>query len=262
MRKFVGHVLVSALTFHSFALYAATIRLPEGTDVRVIMSDKISSATSKEGDRFSFYVDEAVKVNGITIIPANAKGVGEVTGSKKRGMMGRGGDLSVRLIYVLVGETRIRLRGQKGNEGDNKTGSTIALTVLFGPLGLLKRGKDATINSGQALSAYVDETVEFAIPDNLQPAPLPTLGQVGGQAPAVVTAVVAPVTATANPAITSTLAPVSPQPQSALPMLPATQTLPVEAKGMTDVMTTETPKTDGGAATILAAPAKDAPKLN
>jgi hypothetical protein len=38
--------------------------------------------------------------------------------------------------------------------------------------------------------------------------------------------------------------------------------VPAEAKGMTGVMTTETPKTDGGAAAIPAAPAKDAPKLN
>jgi hypothetical protein len=36
-------------------------------------------------------------------------------------------------------------------------GSTVALTVLFGPLGLLRKGKEAKIKAGTVLTAYTDE---------------------------------------------------------------------------------------------------------
>ncbi len=71
--------------------------------------------------------------------------------------MGQGGELNIKLDYLRVGETRIHLRGQKGGEGDGAMGATVALTVLFGPLGLLKHGHDMTINKGQELTAYVDQ---------------------------------------------------------------------------------------------------------
>ena len=42
-------------------------------------------------------------------------------------------------------------------EGDDKTGTTVALVVLFGPLGFLKKGKDAKIKEGTRIKAYTDE---------------------------------------------------------------------------------------------------------
>ncbi len=54
---------------------------------------------------------------------------------------------------------RIPLRAAKGSAGDNKTGTTVALTVLFGPLGLLKSGKDAEIKAGSPLVVFTDSTV-------------------------------------------------------------------------------------------------------
>jgi hypothetical protein len=34
------------------------------------------------------------------------------------------------------------LRGTKGREGESTTGATVALTVIFGPIGLIKHGKN------------------------------------------------------------------------------------------------------------------------
>jgi hypothetical protein len=44
----------------------------------------------------------------------------------------------MRLQYLLVGDTRVKLRGTKGKEGQGKAGTAVALTVLFGPIGLIK----------------------------------------------------------------------------------------------------------------------------
>lgn len=67
----------------------------------------------------------------------------------------------MRLNYIRVGDTRVRLRASKRGEGKGAMGATIALTVLFGPLGLLKRGHDIEIKPGQTLTAYVDQDAEI-----------------------------------------------------------------------------------------------------
>lgn len=65
----------------------------------------------------------------------------------------------MRLDYIKVGDTRVMLRGTKGREGDDKTGTAVALTVLFGPIGLIKHGKEIDIKQGTPLKAFVaDDT--------------------------------------------------------------------------------------------------------
>jgi hypothetical protein len=63
----------------------------------------------------------------------------------------------LRLEYLIVGDSRMRIRGTKGKEGEGKEGTAVALTVLFGPIGLIKHGKNVEIKEGTALTAYVDQ---------------------------------------------------------------------------------------------------------
>lgn len=84
--------------------------------------------------------------------------------AKKKGYMGQAGELNVRLNYLRVGDSRLRLRASKGGEGKGAMGATVALTVLFGPLGLLKRGHDIEIKPGQTITAYLDQDADLAIP--------------------------------------------------------------------------------------------------
>ena len=76
--------------------------------------------------------------------------------------MAKAGELNMRLEYVLVGDARMKLRGTKGKEGQGKEGTALALTVLFGPLGLIKHGKNVEIKEGTPLAAYVDQ--DFKVP--------------------------------------------------------------------------------------------------
>jgi hypothetical protein len=57
-------------------------------------------------------------------------------------MMGKAGELNMRLQYLIVGDTRLKLRGTKGKEGRGKEGTAMALTVLFGPIGRIKHRKN------------------------------------------------------------------------------------------------------------------------
>jgi hypothetical protein len=94
------------------------------------------------------------------IANAGAKAVGTITHAKKAGMMGKAGELNMRLQYLIVGDTRLKLRGTKGKEGQGKEGTAVALTVLFGPIGLIKHGKNVDIKEGTPLLAYTDENFD------------------------------------------------------------------------------------------------------
>lgn len=74
-------------------------------------------------------------------------------------MLGQAGDLSIRLDYLKVGDTKVKLRGIKGKEGESGVGATIALTVLFGPIGLIKHGKNVEIKEGQTLHAFIGDDI-------------------------------------------------------------------------------------------------------
>jgi hypothetical protein len=153
-------VLVAAPTLAS----AATVKVPEGTEMLIRFNDNLSSGKNSEGDTFSISLDDDVKLADGTVLKHGYGGKGEVTSAKKKGMMGQAGEMNVRLDYVRIGSTRVRLRASKGGEGKAAMGATIALTVLFGPLGLLKHGHDVEIKSGQTITAFVDQDAEIETP--------------------------------------------------------------------------------------------------
>ncbi len=143
---------------------AGGITIPDGTELSVVTTEEITSKTATEGDPLTFKVDEDVKINGKTVIAAGTIAKGEIANAKKSGRMGKGGTLSIRILSTTtVDNQKIKLRASKGKEGDDKTGTTVALVVLFGPLGFLKKGKDAKIKEGTKIKAYTDEEKKVAL---------------------------------------------------------------------------------------------------
>ncbi|HUB18159.1 MAG TPA: hypothetical protein VL990_05965 [Acidobacteriaceae bacterium] len=139
--------------------------LKEGSDVALKFDQDLSSKSAQEGDPVALVLDQDLMVGNVVVARAGCKAVGEVTHAKRAGMMGKGGELNIRLDYVKVGDERVMLRGTKGREGDDKTGTAVALTVLFGPIGLIKHGKEIDIKQGTPLKAYVADDI------SLPPAP-------------------------------------------------------------------------------------------
>ncbi|HEX8285455.1 MAG TPA: hypothetical protein VF588_19025 [Pyrinomonadaceae bacterium] len=140
------------------AANGAEVILPDGTELNVVTTEEISSKTATEGDALTFKMDEDVVINGKVVIAKGAIVKGEVSNAKKSGRMGKGGALSIRVLSTeTVDGQKLKLRASKGKEGGDKTGTTVALVVLFGPLGFLKKGKDAKIKEGTRIKAYTDE---------------------------------------------------------------------------------------------------------
>lgn len=133
--------------------------LREGEDVNLKFSQDLSSKTSSEGDPVALVLVDDLRVGGVVVAKAGAHAIGEVTKAEKSGMMGKAGELNIRLDYIKAGDTKIRLRGTKGKEGASGTTGAVVLTVLFGPIGLIKHGKNVEIKQGSALHAFVSDDV-------------------------------------------------------------------------------------------------------
>jgi len=167
-------VLISIVTPSMTALSAATRRqdppaenlkvIPDGMEFTVVTVDEITSKTAAEGDPLTFKVAQDVRIDGQVVIAKDSIVKGTVAQAKKAGMMGRGGTLGIRVESAMtVDNQKLKLRSTKGKEGDDKTGTTVALVVLFGPLGFLKKGKNAVIKPGTEIKVYIDEEKKVAI---------------------------------------------------------------------------------------------------
>ena len=154
MLNHVTKTIVITLLTISFAL-GQTLVLKEGTDVALRFADALSSKTAALEDPVNLVLTEDLKVGDVVVAKAGTKALGTITNAKRAGMLGKGGELNMRLEYIKLGDIKVKLRGTKAREGDSKTGTMVALTVLFGPIGLIKKGKEIEIKEGTSLKAFV-----------------------------------------------------------------------------------------------------------
>jgi hypothetical protein len=148
----------AALVRTSETVQGGEVLIPDGTEFTVVTTEEISSKTAHEDDPINLKVQEDVKINGQVVIAKDTLVKGVVAAAKKSGMLGRGGSLGIRIeTTTTVDGQKVKLRSAKGKEGDNKTGTTVALVVLFGPLGFLKKGKNAIIKPGTPIKVFTDE---------------------------------------------------------------------------------------------------------
>src|SRR5713101_8792043 len=137
------------------------VLLKQGTPIKLKLHDKISSKTAVEGDLVNLILDQDLKVGEITVARAGSVVVGTISHAGKAGMLGRPGDLGLRLEYLRADDSSVWLRGTKGKQGKGKEGTAVALTVLFGPIGLIKHGHNAEFKEATRLVGYVDQDTEL-----------------------------------------------------------------------------------------------------
>jgi hypothetical protein len=149
----------SSMPLSSIAPQGREIVLPDGTEFQVITTEEISGKIAVAGDPLTFKVEDDVKVNGQVVIAEGTVVKGTVANAKKSGRLGKGGQLGIRIeSTTAIDGQKIKLRATKASEGDDKTGTVIALSLLLSPLFFLKRGKDAKIKAGTKITVYTDET--------------------------------------------------------------------------------------------------------
>ena len=130
--------------------------------MKLKLAERVSSKNATEGDPVNFVLDQDLKVADVVVARAGAVAVGTISHASRSGILGRPGDLGVRLEYLRTDDARLELRGGKGKEGKGREASTVVLTVLLGPVGLVKHGRNAEFKQGTSLTAYVDRDTEVS----------------------------------------------------------------------------------------------------
>jgi hypothetical protein len=170
------------------ASQSATVKIPDGTPVRLALLDSLSSATNHADDAVNFEVTEEIRIGPAIAIPRGATARGHVVEAEAKRRMGRAGKLNFTVDYVKAPDgSNVRLRASSARQGQEKSGTVIVGTVLVSPLFLLMRGKDIEIPRGTAINAYVDGDREVSlggVGTSLPPAAAPARPVAAQPAPA------------------------------------------------------------------------------
>ena len=188
IKTVLSAVLVSALVL---APIAATAQEPskgfvleDGTPIKLVLSENLSSASAHTGDLVAFETVEDVKVHGVVVIPRGSNAWATITDAQHKRRLGRAGhlDLNIDKVRLADGE-KVLLRAIAGGSGGGHQGAMIGAMVAtsivtFGgaALFLLMHGKDMKIPEGTQITAFIqgDITLDPAkfTPDALAPKPV------------------------------------------------------------------------------------------
>ena len=141
-------------------------RLAAGTPVRVELVDKLSSAVQKPGDAFALRLASPVVVNGMVVLPAGARGEGEVIESKGPGIGGKPAKMVLAAKYLIAGRRRVALNAlhlAEPGRDQSKTSQLVGLSgMAFAPLkfvGIVVPGGEVEFHPGTVAAAKVATTV-------------------------------------------------------------------------------------------------------
>jgi len=149
------------LSFPITAL-AESLKLQEGTSVRLTLLDGLSSGRNKEGDTVSLRVSDDILAddNKTVLIKAGTPAWGTVSLLQPHGMVGQKGEIAFTVQGTkAVDGKKVQLRANLDRQGTAKLGTVVALGLVISPLFLLMKGRDAQIPTGASVMAYVDRDI-------------------------------------------------------------------------------------------------------
>lgn len=74
--------------------------MKEGTEVPLVFAADLNSKTAVDDDTVNMTLAEDLKVGDVIVVKKGAPAVAAVTNAKKAGMIGKPGELSIRLEYL------------------------------------------------------------------------------------------------------------------------------------------------------------------
>jgi hypothetical protein len=161
---------------------AQTVTVPQGTAVRLRLSQNVSSADAHVGDTISLDVLDDVNVGTVGAIRRGAVAHGVVTLAHEKRRLGRAGAVALRVDYVAAADgSRVIVSAERKSKGNNSAGTIsagiVGSVIIFAPVAplfLLKKGKDTDIPAGTAIQVFTsaDAQVDMALAPALVHAPV------------------------------------------------------------------------------------------
>lgn len=131
------------------------LTLAEGTTIRLLTAERLSSKHAATGDMVALKVADDVEVDGLVAIPAGTPAKGQVSDASGTGGLGTSGKLMLRPLYLQLGGTIVRLDGQVKQDGGLPVGTAVGMIAVSG----LFSGRSAEIPAGAPLQSAVRRTV-------------------------------------------------------------------------------------------------------
>ncbi|NML09941.1 hypothetical protein HHL08_07215 [Sphingobium sp. AR-3-1] len=138
--------------------------LRAGMQIPLKMSEALTTEgkTLRIGQRVQLEVAETVSLNGQTVIPAGSPVTGEITDVRNKGMWGKSGRITGRILYVRANGNQIRLTGSFDDKGTTGTAGVVAAIAFVPIAGFITTGTSARIPLGTPVTAFLDEDVSVA----------------------------------------------------------------------------------------------------
>lgn len=135
--------------------------LRAGSTVSVRLLEELTTERklARVGQRFRMEIAEPVMLNGKIVIPAGSPAQGEITSVRNKGMWGKSGHITARVLYATVGGRQIRLSGTFDDKGVTGTAGVVGSIALVPLAGFFVTGTSARITSGTVIGAYLDEDI-------------------------------------------------------------------------------------------------------
>jgi hypothetical protein len=129
-----------------------------GTPVSLRLSEELTTKGKqlRAGQRFHLEVAEPVMVNGVTVVPVGTPAIGEVTDVRNKGMWGKSGHLSARILYLTVGGRQVRMSGTFDDKGATGTAGVVAAVAFVPIAGFFTTGTSARIPVGAGVKGFID----------------------------------------------------------------------------------------------------------
>lgn len=147
--------------------------LRAGTPVQLRLMEEVTTKkkAARVGQRFMLEIAAPVEVNGVVVIAAGTPAWGEITEVRNKGMWGKSGKLTARLLYLRVNGRQIRLTGSFDDKGVTGTAGVVGAVAFVPVVGFFVTGTSAVFPKGGEVGGFIDEDVQLAIA-NIEPAPL------------------------------------------------------------------------------------------
>lgn len=136
--------------------------LPAGSQIALVTTEELSSKRHRKGDLVTLSVKEDIIRDGVTLIPRATPVVAQIIEAEEKGLMGRGGKLTARVLYLELPRGPVRLSGELGVAGKSLTGAATAATAVVSGFAFVISGKSAVIPKGTEMIAILDRDARIS----------------------------------------------------------------------------------------------------
>ncbi len=144
-----------AMMMAADATCPAPATLSEGLAIPLVTTAPLSSKTAHTGDPIDLMTSGDVVVDGRIVIPKGTAARGQVAEARSTGGLGVNGKLTLRPLYLTLGDTTVRLTGSSTASREVPAGTVIGIAAVSP----LFSGATAKVAAQTAIPAFVLRTI-------------------------------------------------------------------------------------------------------